>query len=126
MAKHGAQKEKVLLPKVQATVFTSQGLLDQKKSATPQGFLIKNGVNYVLFHQGFRERSPSKIVGYVGSVDFRTSFQLLTEVIGRCPNFKFHFVGPVESPEQCKFLEAIPNVKLLGSRAAEKWYTREK
>lgn len=69
-AKHGAPAEEKYLKMVDATVVTSEGLRQTKKPKTERCELVKNGVNYDMFHQGYTEKPKAPIVGYVGAIEF--------------------------------------------------------
>ncbi len=118
-AKHGAPAEAHYLPMVDATVVTSAGLLKSKSPQTPQCFLVKNGVNYDLFHSGYTEEAKAPIIGYVGAIDFRSDYDLLQECFKSYPDYEFHFVGKVMEEQIEEILKQYPNVKLLGSKPAK-------
>ena len=117
-AKHGAPAEERYLPMVDATVVTSEGLLQTKRVKTPQCFLVKNGVNFDLFHQGYTEEAKKPIVGYVGAIDFRSDYKLLEACFEAYPEYEFHFVGKVMEDRIQAILDRHVNVKLLGSMPA--------
>jgi len=118
-AKHGAPAEAQYLAMVDATVVTSAGLLKTKSPQTPQCFLVKNGVNFDLFHSGYTEEPKAPIIGYVGAIDFRSDYALLEECFKRYPEYEFHFVGKVMEERIEEILKQYPNVKLLGSKPAK-------
>jgi glycosyltransferase involved in cell wall biosynthesis len=118
--KHGAYLEEQFIPKVDGVIVTSQGLLASKSKLHQETHLVRNGVNFNLFNEGYTPDIPSeKIIGYIGSIDTRLDYDLLDVVITSKPNWEFHFVGRVTYPEGEKRLTKYPNVKLLGARAAE-------
>lgn len=117
-AKHGAPAEDKYLKMVDATVVTSQGLLETKQAHSKRCFLVKNGVNYELFHQGYTEEPKAPIIGYVGAIDFRSDYKLLEACFSTYPDYEFHFVGKVMEDRIEKILTKYPNVKLLGSKPA--------
>lgn len=118
-AKHGAPAEAAYLPMVDATVVTSEGLLQTKTPKTPRCFLVKNGVNYDLFHQGYTEAPKKPIIGYVGAIDFRSDYDLLQACFKAYPDYEFHFVGKVMEEGIGNVLKGYPNVKLLGSKPVQ-------
>lgn len=117
-AKHGAPAEAKYLKMVDATVVTSAGLLETKKPLTPQCYLVKNGVNFEMFHQGYSEEPKVPIIGYVGAIDFRSDYKLLEACFEAYPQYEFHFVGKVMEERIEKILKSHANVKLLGSMPA--------
>jgi len=119
--KHGAYLEQAFIPKVDGVIVTSQGLLTSKGAMHPQTHLVRNGVNFDLFHQGFQPTVPQrKVIGYIGSIDTRLDYDLLDVVISARSDWEFQFVGRVMYPEGEKRLSRHANVKLLGARPAEK------
>lgn len=117
-AKHGAPAEQLYLPMVDATVVTSEGLLQTKKGSTPACYLVKNGVNYAMFHEGYTEAPKKPIIGYVGAIDFRSDYELLEKCFLAYPDYEFHFVGKVMEERIDEILKKHGNVKLFGSKAA--------
>ncbi|MBW3545081.1 MAG: teichuronic acid biosynthesis glycosyltransferase tuaH, partial [Bacteroidetes bacterium] len=90
--KHGARQEALLLQLADGVVTTSQALLEAKRKLNKNAFLVKNGVDYSLFHEGYKA-SPStsrqKTIGYLGSVDHRVDADLLTYCFAQLPEHKF-------------------------------------
>ena len=117
-AKHGAPAEKLYLPMADATVVTSAGLLETKRELSKECYLVKNGVNYDLFHSGYTEEAKKPIIGYVGAIDFRSDYELLEACFKAYPEYEFHFVGKVMEERIEAILAKYDNVKLLGSKAA--------
>jgi glycosyltransferase involved in cell wall biosynthesis len=118
-AKHGHYLEKEYMPLVDGVVVTSKGLLDSKKAYNPNTELVRNGVNFDLFHQGFsHEISPHKIIGYIGSIDTRLDYSLLDMLFTRYPEYSFEFVGRTTYAEGEARLKKHANVKVLGPRNA--------
>jgi len=117
-AKHGAPAEAKYLEMVDATVVTSAGLLSTKKDKTPACYLVKNGVNFNLFHTGYTEEPKKPIIGYVGAIDFRSDYELLEACFESYPQYEFHFVGKVMEDRILEILKKHKNVKLLGSMPA--------
>ncbi|EMR04641.1 glycosyltransferase family protein [Cesiribacter andamanensis] len=52
--RHGARQEEELLKRADAVITSSQALQESKSLHNAQTYLVKNGVDYSLFHQGFR------------------------------------------------------------------------
>jgi glycosyltransferase involved in cell wall biosynthesis len=118
--KHGARLEYRLMRQADAVVTTSQPLFESKMPHAHRSFLVKNGVDFDLFHQeptpGKEQRSV-KTIGYLGSLDERIDFDLLEYTIAKLPHRQFCFVGRVNSPEAGRLLQ-FPNVKIMGSQPA--------
>jgi len=121
-ARHGPHDEAAFLPQVDLVITTSEALRRTRTEAHPHTFLVRNGVDYELFQQGRRKRGfqPSagtpKCVGYVGSLDGRVDYDLLSSLIHSCPEYLFRFVGRVVDEDAASGLAALPNVEILGPR----------
>lgn len=114
---HGGEMEDIFLEKVDQVIVTSQGLLESKSLLHPNVKLIKNGVDFDLFHQAYHPKfEQKKIVGYVGSIDFRLDYDLLDRVIRSYPHYEFHFVGRITEPQQHQRLDQHANVRFFGAQ----------
>ncbi len=118
LSRHGGPAEHRYLPEVDAAIFTSHGLFEQKGGLSPQAFVVENGVDYPRYRAAFTPPPGQGIVGYVGAVDFRTDKELLKAVIETCTHFQFEFVGPVKDAGMRSFLEEHPRVKWHGLHPA--------
>ena len=114
---HGGTYEDAFIPKVDGVVVTSEGLYVNRKALHPQVTLIKNGVDFDLFHQAFdpNRDHARKVVGYLGSIDDRLDYDLLEYLIKKQPNWDFHFVGRVTYPEGKNRLSSFENVTFFGA-----------
>ena len=120
-SKHGAYLEQAFIPQVDGVVVTSQGLLTSKSKLHTQTHLVRNGVNFQLFHNGFQPNVPErKVVGYIGSIDTRLDYDLLDVTISAHRDWEFQFVGRVMYTQGETRLLKHSNVRLLGARPAEK------
>lgn len=116
MKEHGAIMEPALLANADLTVVSSEGLLLNKKDKARRIALIKNGVDFSLFSQSFRENIPEdKIIGYVGSIDDRLDRELLHSCFEAFPEWTFEFVGRVSDQKTGDFLSRYENVRLRGA-----------
>ncbi|MGY4537479.1 glycosyltransferase involved in cell wall biosynthesis [Mucilaginibacter sp. UYNi724] len=121
LARHGLRLEEGFLKMVDATIVTSQGLYDSKKGLTKQCFIVKNAVKVDLFKKGFNN-SPSpgkKVVGYIGTVDDRSDYDLLHHLFTSMPDAEFVFVGRILSERGLAILQKYPNVKIEGPKMPE-------
>lgn len=114
---HGADLEEEYMPEVDGIICTSKGLYHNKKEFNKKTFLVQNGVNFDLFHQGFNNnlQTQQKVVGYIGSIDDRIDYDLMQHLFTTFSQYEFHFVGRCNYPEGQQILEKYSNVKLLGS-----------
>ena len=118
--KHGSHLEQEYIPKVDGVITTSKGLYHSKRKLTNHCFLVQNGVNFKLFNQGFSADVPKKkIVGYIGSIDDRLDYTILTYLFEKCKDVEFHFVGRVNYSKGEEILKQYNNVKLLGAKPVQ-------
>jgi glycosyltransferase involved in cell wall biosynthesis len=117
-SKHGKRLEEQFAKEVDTIVVTSTALLESKVRLNPNTVLIKNGVDFDLFHQAFNmEKGHSnKKIGYIGSLDFRVDYDLLDTLIQEKPKYKFIFIGRIMDQDNCQRLSAYSNVQFLGSK----------
>lgn len=119
MKDHGAILEPDLLRNADLTVVTSAGLLENKKAEAKRITLVKNGVDYSLFSQGFRKEMPQeKVIGYIGSIDNRFDLDLLAYCMDAHPEWTFEFVGRITDENTANFLRNRKNVLLRGAEAS--------
>lgn len=121
LARHGLRLEAGFLKMVDATIVTSQGLYDSKKDLTRQCFIVKNAVKVDLFKKGFNNKpNPGKkVVGYVGTVDDRSDYNILHHLFTNMPNAEFVFVGRILSERGANILKKYPNVRVEGPKMPE-------
>nr|WP_255651104.1 glycosyltransferase [Cesiribacter sp. SM1] len=104
-------------------ITTSDALLAAKRKLNPAAYLVKNGVDYNLFHQGFRELPPAKekqkVIGYLGSVDDRIDADLLAYCFEQMPEYKFVITGRIVSQAMADRFRKYANVELRGARQPE-------
>jgi len=120
---HGRRLEEAYLKKVDAAIVTSDGLLQNKSALAKQCYLVKNGVDFAHFNKAaelrLRNRNSDIIVGYVGSIDKRLDFQLLTHLATNLPDIKFEFVGRILETDKVNALDKLPNTKFWGAKKVE-------
>lgn len=119
---HGAELELEYMPQVDGIICTSRGLYQAKKVYNPNTFLVQNGVNFELFHQGFLDNisNPKKVIGYVGTIDDRLDYELLEKLFTSLPDWSFHFVGRCNYEQGQEILSKHANVQLLGAMPVTK------
>lgn len=120
--KHGARQEALLLQQADGVVTTSQALLEAKSKLNKNAYLVKNGVDYSLFHEGYKATPTTgkqKTIGYLGSVDHRVDADLLTYCFEQLPEHKFVITGRIVDKAMAERFEKYANVELRGSRKPE-------
>ncbi|MFT7031789.1 MAG: glycosyltransferase involved in cell wall biosynthesis [Cyclobacteriaceae bacterium] len=120
-SKHGQRVEEKFAKQVDIVVVTSTALLESKKKLNPNTVLIKNGVDFDLFHQAAKmvKVHANKKIGYIGSLDFRVDYDLLETLIQKRSEYEFMFIGRVMDQRNCERLSAYSNVQFLGSKQPE-------
>lgn len=120
MRKHGIALENRLLKMVDGVIVTSQGLYNNKKDLCKTCLIVKNGVNFKLFSQGFYSRiNAEKIVGYVGTIDERLDYDLLQYLLTQMPDIKFVFVGRINTESGSTVLHQFPNACFTGAKTPD-------
>jgi glycosyltransferase involved in cell wall biosynthesis len=118
-ARHGLHYEDLYLPSVTTVITTSETLLKTKSRLNASAHLIPNGVDYELFANAQIIERPAgsrPVVGYVGSLDDRLDYELLTSIAEGAPDLEFLFVGPILDPA-CTTLSLLENVRMVGPAA---------
>lgn len=121
LARHGLRLEEGFMKIADAVIVTSQGLYDSKKDYCKQCYIVKNAVKVDLFKKGFNS-SPNpgkKVVGYVGTIDDRSDYDILHHLFTSMPDAEFVFVGRILSERGLAILQKYPNVKIEGPKMPE-------
>jgi glycosyltransferase involved in cell wall biosynthesis len=121
LSKHGLRLEAGFMKMADAVIVTSQGLYDSKKDFCKQCFIVKNAVKVDLFKKGFNPLpgTGKTVVGYVGTVDDRSDYELLQYLFTAMPDAEFVFVGRILSERGKDILSKYPNVKIEGPKMPE-------
>lgn len=121
--KHGAKSERRFLPQSDAVITSSRQLARSKGPYNHHCYTVLNGVDDRLFRPlptpqetPFDRDGYRAVIGYLGSVDLRLDYSLLGEVIARCPDCLFVFIGRINHPGGQGQLDSFDNVRLLGSQ----------
>ena len=121
MKTHGLRIEKEYLTKVDYLITTSKSLLQKKTHifTGKKSFLIQNGVDFKLFNKAHLQGSKNNgVIGYVGSLDNRLDYDLLENLIKAYPEFRFLFIGRINS-KKIEKLRKLENTQFTGSVAYE-------
>jgi hypothetical protein len=128
--KHGARVEDQFLPAVDLVITSSDPLAEKKKRLNPHCTTVKNGVDLACFGkkdlasiEPFVPATYQQVVGYIGSIDDRLDYDLLSQLFGDFPEVYFAFVGRQLSARGTSILQSFPNVGLLGPRPVEELAT---
>ena len=104
-----------------AVIVTSKGLYDSKKDFCKQCFIVKNAVKVDLFKKGFNKTPDhgKKVIGYVGTIDDRSDYDILQHLFTAMPDAEFVFVGRILSDRGEAILRKYPNVRVEGPKMPE-------
>lgn len=122
IARHGARHEDLFLQKVDKTIVSSAGLYASKSKHTKSCAIVKNGVDLDVFQSnGSRPKDlpEGTIIGYIGSVDSRLDYSLLTAIAKAYPECHLVFLGRIMDKNSASQLAQLPNVHLLGQRPVD-------
>lgn len=121
LQKHGIALEDRLLKMVDGVIVTSKGLYEAKRKFTKACYIVKNAVKIDLFIKGFQpEVTAKKTVGYIGTIDERLDYDLLTHLLEEMPEVDFVFVGRVNTDfHEEDVLKKYPNAILVGAKRPE-------
>jgi glycosyltransferase involved in cell wall biosynthesis len=124
-AKHGRSLEKEMIRKYDLTLATSQRLSEYARLYSKHVFYLPNAADFKLFQQARGasidrpreiELVDRKIIGYIGHIDHRMDYDLLTDIARNYPEYVLLLVGPTGSNFERSHLEKLPNVIRTGSK----------
>lgn len=120
--KHGSRYEQQFLKQADLTIVSSEPLYRAKVEKATDCALVKNGVGPIFFKQpGERPADMPKaengaIIGYLGSVDERLDYDLLSFLASSLKLHQFVFIGRIVDEKGAAKIRQLPNVHLLGSK----------
>ena len=124
-AKHGRSLEKEMIRNFDLTLTTSQRLSEYARQLSNHVFYLPNAADFKLFQHAREtaigrpreiEQVDQKIIGYIGHVDHRMDYDLLTDIATHHPEYVLLLVGPTGSNFERSRLEELPNVITTGSK----------
>lgn len=129
-ARHGLRLEEAIMRKFDLVLCTSSELLRLKSKFNHNTRLMPNAADYELFSIVPSMNStesqvlvdvPRPIVGFTGSLEYRTDFGLLEKAIKFHQDKSFVFIGPVSaSVEDLKLIQKYSNVFFVDALPIEK------
>ncbi len=124
--KHGAQKEEICMRNYDLTLCTSSELTRFASGFSPNVHFLPNGADTGLFNKVVIEKLPkpteilyidTPIIGFTGSIDFRTDFELLRKIALENQDKTMVLVGPIQTDEHIKVgLTKMRNVVFVGPK----------
>lgn len=125
-SKHGLRLEEDIIRRFDIVLATSKELTRLKSLWNPYTYFHPNAADINLFEQALtrtferpREisRVKGKIIGFTGSVEYRTDFELLRKLVGRHADKTFVIVGPILSLEiRDKGIDKFTNIIFVGAK----------
>jgi teichuronic acid biosynthesis glycosyltransferase TuaH len=124
--KHGAQMEEICMRNYDLTFCTSSELARFASGFSPKVHFLPNGADTLLFNKVVIEKLPkptdiqcidTPIIGFTGSIDFRTDFELLRKIALDNQDKTMVLVGPIQTNEHIKVgLNKMKNVLFVGPK----------
>jgi glycosyltransferase involved in cell wall biosynthesis len=127
--RHGVRLEEEIIRNADITLCTSRELTRMKSAVAPNVYFHPNAADVELFKSAFGKTLPrpldiefgeKKIIGFMGSIEYRTDFELLRKMAVFHHDKILYLLGPVAGEEHIKAgLTELPNVIFAGSRSIE-------
>jgi teichuronic acid biosynthesis glycosyltransferase TuaH len=124
--RHGKKLEAEIVKNFDYTLCTSNELTRLMKANSGNAFFHPNAADIDNFKRAFSEDLPipdelkkydQKIIGYTGSIEYRTDFELLKKIALQHKDKILFLIGPIRSNEPKEIgLEELPNVVFAGPR----------
>ncbi len=124
--RHGTRLEEKTISNFDITLCTSKELTRQKSAFSPRVYFHPNAADINIFNKAANETLPrppemngitQKIIGYTGSIEYRSDFELLKKIADYHKDKILFFVGPIQTEEhKAVGLDKMPNVIFAGPR----------
>ena len=124
--RHGTRLEEKIIANFDYTLCTSKELTRLKSAFSKNVYFHPNAADIDIFRKAATETLPKpaelqgitkKIIGYTGSIEYRSDFELLKKVAEHHKDKILFFVGPVQGNEHKEAgLDKMPNVVFAGPR----------
>jgi glycosyltransferase involved in cell wall biosynthesis len=109
---------------VDAVISTSKAIAENRKLLNKNNFVIKNAADFNLFNKAYQIKSKQarkkKVVGFIGSIDYRFDVDLVKYLIQNSPDLDFLIVGRNDNQEAINMLSEFSNVEIHDSQVPEK------
>lgn len=105
--------EESFMQKVDAIITTSDYLKADKQRFNSNCFVVKNGVDFPVFHKFAKKdihNSTTKKVGFIGSLDPRFDIDTVEFAVKLLPDYVFEFTGDMRNSKMKSRLEKYANV----------------
>jgi glycosyltransferase involved in cell wall biosynthesis len=125
--KHGFRREERMISNYDACLVTGLELKRMKSSLNPKTYYLPNAVDFAHFNKAATAElkkpaelngfSDKKLIGFTGSIEYRTDFELVKKMVEYHSDKVFVFVGPVLASDIKDLgIDAMPNVVFTGPR----------
>ena len=124
--RHGTRLEEEIIRNFDITLCTSKELTRLKSPFSRNVFFHPNAADIEIFRKAVTAVLPKpeelksitkKIIGYTGSIEYRSDFELLKKIAEYHHDKILFFVGPIQGEEYKEFgLDKMPNVIFAGPR----------
>ena len=124
--RHGTRLEQEIIRNFDYTLCTSRELVRLKSHFSPNVHLHPNAADIQIFQKAAFEILPKpaellhirkKIIGFTGSIEYRSDFELLRKIADYHSDKILFFVGPLNTDEHIKVgLDKLANVFFAGAR----------
>lgn len=126
--RHGTKLEEKIISNFDYTLCTSRELTRLKSPFNKNVFFHPNAADIDIFKTAVTQTLPKpealqsidphkKIIGYTGSIEYRSDFELLKKIAEHHSDKILFFVGPIQGTEHQEVgLDKLPNVIFAGPR----------
>lgn len=124
--RHGTRLEEEIIRNFDYTLCTSKELTRLKSAFSKNVFFHPNAADTAIFKKAVTEillrpdelkDIHTKIIGFTGSIEYRSDFELLKEIALYHKDKTLVFVGPVQTEEHKIIgLDKLPNVLFIGPK----------
>jgi teichuronic acid biosynthesis glycosyltransferase TuaH len=124
--RHGVRLENEIVKNADVVLCTSRELTKMKSAMSPNVYFHPNAADVALFMTAANEVlnrpqgmnfNNKKIIGFTGSIEYRTDFELLYDAAKYHSDKILYLVGPVIGDEHIKCgLTKLPNVVFAGAK----------
>lgn len=125
-AKHGIRLEEDIVRKFDLTLNTSKELARINAAFTKHSYFHPNAAEINLFKTAVEDPLPrpkelegidKKIIGFTGSIEYRTDFELILKLAKHHSDKQLVFVGPLRTTEMEEMgIINLPNVTMVGPK----------
>ncbi len=124
--RHGTRLEQKIVSNFDYTLCTSKELTRLMSRFSPNAHFHPNAADTSIFNKAVNEKLPrpeelkninTKIIGFTGSIEYRTDFELLKKIAMHHQDKTMVLVGPIQTNEHKEIgLDKLPNVVFTGPK----------